>query len=56
LDNATKENPWVNSLGMKFVPAAGTHVLFSIRDTRVQDFETFVKSTGDDAAVHVLAC
>jgi Malic enzyme, N-terminal domain len=49
LDNATKDHPWVNSLGMKFVPGAGTQVLFSVWDTRVQDFETFVKSTDYDA-------
>src|SRR5258708_2663584 len=48
LDNATKERPWVNSLGMRFVPLAGTQVLFSVWDTRVQDFEMFVKSTGYD--------
>lgn len=38
--------PWTNSLGMKFVPVAGTSVQFSIWDTRVQDYETFVTATG----------
>ena len=46
LDRATKDHPWVNSLGMNFVPVAGTKLLFSVWDTRVQDFEMFVKSTG----------
>jgi hypothetical protein len=27
LENATKDHPWVNSLGMTFVPVAGTQVL-----------------------------
>jgi hypothetical protein len=49
LQAATKDHPWVNSLGMKFVPVAGIQVLFSVWDTRVQDFEMFVKSTGYDA-------
>jgi hypothetical protein len=48
LQAATKDRPWENSLGMRFVPVAGTQVLFSVWDTRVQDFETFVKSTGYD--------
>ena len=38
LKKATKEQPWQNSLGMKFVPVAGTQVLFNIWDTRLEDF------------------
>lgn len=44
--SATKEHPWENSLEMKFVPVSGTKVLFSIWDTRLQDYEAFVKATG----------
>jgi formylglycine-generating enzyme required for sulfatase activity len=46
---ATKENPWENSLGMKFVPVPKTKVLFSIWDTRVEDFEQFCRDAGYDA-------
>jgi formylglycine-generating enzyme required for sulfatase activity/WD40 repeat protein len=49
LVSATKDRPWVNSLGMKFVPVPGTRVLFSLWDTRRQDFEEFVKSTNYNA-------
>jgi len=55
LDNATEERPWVNSLGMKFVPVAGTQVLFSIWDTRVQDFEAFVRDTGYNPRIGVFS-
>ena len=41
--------PWTNSLGMEFVPVPGTDVLFCKWETRVQDFEAFVKETGHDA-------
>ncbi|MCX6908946.1 MAG: SUMF1/EgtB/PvdO family nonheme iron enzyme, partial [Verrucomicrobia bacterium] len=37
---------WINSLGMRFVPVSGTSVQFSIWDTRVQDYQAFVRATG----------
>lgn len=36
---------WTNSLGMVFVPVAGTAVLFSVYDTRVSDFEAYAAAT-----------
>lgn len=49
LGQATKVQPWQNSLGMKFVPVSGTQVLFSIWDTRLGDFRAFVDTAGYDA-------
>jgi serine/threonine protein kinase len=50
---ATVEHPFVNSLGMKFVPVeitggptSGQRVLFSIWDTRVQDYAEYARAKG----------
>ena len=37
---------FTNTLGMKFVEVPGTDVLFCEHETRVRDFEAFVKATG----------
>jgi formylglycine-generating enzyme required for sulfatase activity len=38
--------PWQNTLGMEFVPVPGTEVQFCKWETRVQDYEAFVKARG----------
>ncbi len=50
--SATKEKPFVNSLGMKFVavpivggPTNGKRVLFGVWDVRVKDYRVFAEET-----------
>ncbi|HEV7405647.1 MAG TPA: SUMF1/EgtB/PvdO family nonheme iron enzyme [Chthoniobacteraceae bacterium] len=44
-ETATKDAPFENSLSMRFVPAGAPAVLFSIWETRVQDYEVFATET-----------
>jgi len=49
-EDATRERPWKNSLGLEFVPLPGKPGRFMARtETRVRDFRAFARSTGHDA-------
>jgi len=48
---ATKDRPFVNSLGMKFVPVPGTKVLMCIHETRYKDYASYANEVpGVDGA------
>lgn len=40
-----KATPFINSLGMKFVPVPGTNVLFCIHETRNKDYAAYAAET-----------
>jgi formylglycine-generating enzyme required for sulfatase activity len=48
LPGATQGTPFVNALGMRFIHVPGTKVLFSVWDTRVQDYAAYARENKVD--------
>jgi len=53
--HATKAQPYLNSLGMRFVPLPGTRLLTCIHETRRQDYAAYAKAVPgvDDSWVSI---
>ncbi|MEP6671733.1 MAG: bifunctional serine/threonine-protein kinase/formylglycine-generating enzyme family protein [Chthoniobacter sp.] len=50
LTGATKDAPWVNTMGQEFVPVPGTNALFCRWPTRVKDYAAYARTTKIDEA------
>lgn len=50
LTSATKDAPWVNTMGQEFVPVPHTKVLFCRWPTRVKDYATYARTDKLDEA------
>jgi formylglycine-generating enzyme required for sulfatase activity len=47
---ASKDRPWINSLGLEFIPVPGSpDILMAKTETRVRDFRAYATATGYEA-------